>query len=317
MNCDTIDTILDERGSALLPQSQRQSVAAHIASCSRCADNWAAQEALAAETMGEPPADLWSRTLERAAGAREARAAVSRRAWLGAAGAAAAAAASVFAVTELVTTPAQNTNGGSADPAAAYEPLFDEGTHYFEVGRPAFGADFVDAAVGDKVAVQEFFMYLCFPCYSFEDELSSQEVNRHLELELVPAMFHDGARLHARAFYTAELLGKLDEMHAAFYDEIHVRGNSLSSREALAEFFARYGVGAATFDATFDSGDVDSRVRRAAALASEYGVTATPTIVVAGRYVTGPSIARADTLAVVEELVAAEAARRRPGGAAR
>ena len=128
-------------------------------------------------------------------------------------------------------------------------------------------------------------------------------------LEFVPAMFNEQARLHARAFYTAEALGKLGEIHQAFYDEIHMRGNPLSSRAALADFFARFGVDAATFDAAFDSSEVDARVRRAAALASEYDVTATPTLVVAGRYVTGPSFAGPDTLAVVEQLVAAEAER--------
>ena len=308
MNCDTIDSILDER-AALLPQPQRQSVAAHIAACSRCADAWAAHEALAAESMGEPPADLWTRVVKRAAEAREVRAVVSRRAWLGAAGLAAAVAAAVFVGRVLVMPPAESTSSSSAEPVAASAPRFQEGTHYFEVASPALGADFGDGVFGGKVAVQEFFMYLCFPCYSFENELVRFD---DLALERVPALFYGEAPLHARAFYTAEVLGKLDAMHAAFYDEVHERGNRLGSREALAEFFARYGVDAATFDAAFDSREVDARVRRAAALASEYDVTATPTLVVAGRYVTSPSFAGPDTLAVVEQLVAAEAERLRP-----
>ena len=93
-------------------------------------------------------------------------------------------------------------------------------------------------------------------------------------------------------------------MHAAFYDEIHVRGNRLSSREALAEFFARFGVDRATFDAAFDSGDVDARVQRAVALSREYGIDAVPSLVVAGRYVTNPGMAGPEVLAVVDQLVA-------------
>ena len=80
-----------------------------------------------------------------------------------------------------------------------------------------------------------------------------------MSLTRVPALFNAAASLQARAYYTAEALGKLDAMHAAFYEEIQERGNALASRAALAEFFSRFGVDAATFDATFDSGEVDAR----------------------------------------------------------
>jgi thiol:disulfide interchange protein DsbA len=142
-------------------------------------------------------------------------------------------------------------------------------------------------------------------------------------------MFRPEAQLQARAYYTAEVLGKLDVMHDAFYDEIHERGNPLASRAALADFFERFGVDAATFDATFDSSDVDERMRRAVALNREYGIIGTPTLVVAGRYSTNPERPSDATeresswttmLAIVDQLVAEarkcqhvcpEAARRR------
>jgi thiol:disulfide interchange protein DsbA len=136
-------------------------------------------------------------------------------------------------------------------------------------------------------------------------------------LTRVPVIFNAEAALHARAFYTAEALGKLDAMHVAFYDEIHVRGNRLTSRAALAELFARFDVDGATFDAVFDSGDVDARVQHAVALSREYGIQAVPAVVVAGRYVTNPTMAGpnaesaagwpARMLAVVDQLVADEA----------
>jgi thiol:disulfide interchange protein DsbA len=123
-------------------------------------------------------------------------------------------------------------------------------------------------------------------------------------LTRVPAIFNRQAELHARAFYAAEVLGKLDAMHAAFYDEIHVRNNRLASRPALAEFFARFGVDAATFDAAFDSTAVEARMQRAIALGREYAIQATPSLVVAGRYKANPSMAGPATIAVVEQLVA-------------
>jgi thiol:disulfide interchange protein DsbA len=119
-------------------------------------------------------------------------------------------------------------------------------------------------------------------------------------LTRVPSIFYPAAELHARAFYTAAALGKLDAMHAAFYEEIHVRGNRLDSDEALAALFARFGVDGATFARVFDSSEVDEDVRRAVELNRRYRVTATPTLVVAGRYSTRH-------LAVVDALVDAVA----------
>jgi protein-disulfide isomerase-like protein with CxxC motif len=101
-------------------------------------------------------------------------------------------------------------------------------------------------------------------------------------------------------------------MHNAFYDEIHERGNALASRTDLADFFERFGVDTATFDATFDSSKVDARMQRAAALNREYGITATPTLIVAERYAARPALAGPGVpiddvgkqmLAVVDQLV--------------
>jgi thiol:disulfide interchange protein DsbA len=208
---------------------------------------------------------------------------------------------------ELSSTPA---------PAVAASPLaaspFVAGRDYLVLN--AATARFAAAASG-KIEVTEFFMFLCFPCYSFEPELDRWEASAPSDVSLtrVPAMFNPRAELQARAYYTAEALGKLDTMQDAFFDEIHERGNALASRAALADFFQRFGVDAATFDATFDSSEVDARMQRAVALNREYGIVATPTVVVAGRYSTNPERGNDAAvgespwpamLAVVDQLVA-------------
>jgi thiol:disulfide interchange protein DsbA len=202
-------------------------------------------------------------------------------------------------------------DGSSPEPtlvAAQAPPRFVAGRDYDVLAVPL-----PSTADAEGVAVTEFFMFLCLPCYAFEPELMrwSAGASDQVALTRVPALFNREAALHARAFYTAEALGRLDTMHMAFYDEVHVRGNRLSSREALAEFFARFDVDGATFDAVFDSGDVDARVQRAVALTRAYGIDAVPALVVAGRYVTSPGMAGPSALAVVDQLVAEEALRRR------
>jgi thiol:disulfide interchange protein DsbA len=158
-----------------------------------------------------------------------------------------------------------------------------------------------------RVQVTEFFMWGCGPCFAFETELVRWETaaRERVEVVRVPVLFNPLAELHARAFYTAAALGKLDALHPLFYDELHTRGGALDSPAAIAELFARVGVDRRAFDEAFDSREVDAALERAAELSREYGVTATPTLIVGGRYATGPRFAGSleGMLAVVDDLV--------------
>ncbi len=296
MNCATIDTILDEHRTATLSPTERQSVAAHLAACARCTASWEANEALLRDDVCDPPPELLARVR------RIGETPPAPRRWRHASGALAAAAvvgaAVLLALRPWATAP-------EASPAAAAVPVAPAlvgGRGYDVLARPAA------AVTAGKIGVTEFFMYPCFHCFAFEDELTDWATRsaEHVALTRVPAIFNPQAELLARAFYTAEILGKGAAMHRAFYEEIHRRANPLSSREALAELFARFGVDAAAFAAVFDSPAVDARVREAAALGREYRISATPTLVVAGRYSTNPTVSQGRVLEVVEQLVAEE-----------
>ena len=305
MNCDAVAAILDDHRSERLDPAERQAATAHLGGCSLCAAEWAAQAALLGESMGEPAPDLYARVLRRAALAREP-AHVGRRGRLALAGLAAAAAIAAVAVSARIWIGVPDASGTAVLEVAAPRPdtaTFVAGRDYEVLSLPA------TTAPTDKIVVTEFFMYLCFPCYAFEPDLTSwhEAAAGYVELTRVPAVFNAEAELLARAFYAADALGKLDAMHAAFYDEIHARGNPLASREALTTFFARFDVEQATFAAVFDSSAIDAKVRQAVGLSREYGIRATPSLVVAGRYSTNPGLAGTQMLAVVDQLVAEEA----------
>src|SRR5690606_17094017 len=101
----------------------------------------------------------------------------------------------------------------------------------------------------DQVEVAEVFWYGCPHCYAFEPQLArwAEQRPEYVSFVRIPALWNPVLRTHARAFYTAEALGKLDEMHTALFTEIHENGNPLDTREALGAFFARFGVEAAEF----------------------------------------------------------------------
>jgi len=308
MNCATIDAILDEHRSARLDASERQAVAAHLRSCLRCSDGWAAYDALLGESMGQPPPELLARACSRVSQHRAPAGSGSRRSAAFVAAAAIAAVAVVAAITAISLTDAGSRGAALAPDLAATipadEPVFVAGRDYEVLSLPAAAA-----AALDPTSVVEFFTYPCFHCYTFEAELTAWAApQQHAALTRVPVVWNREAELHARAFYTARVLGKLDAMHVAFYEEMHARGNRLASIPALAEFFQRFGIDAATFNEAFNSREVDARVQRAVALGREYGVRATPSLVVGGRYRTNPSLAGTRLLALVDYLVAEAAA---------
>lgn len=164
----------------------------------------------------------------------------------------------------------------------------------------------------DQVEVCEVFWYGCPHCFNFDPLLESWRETQppHVSFVRVPAVWSPLLQLHARAFYTAEALGKGAEMHAEFFREIHERGNPLDSEAKLTEFFGRFGVEAAAFKTTFDSFAVHAKVQRADELNRRYRIQSVPTIVVNGKYTTGGGQVGSyeELLALVDELVAAERA---------
>ncbi len=182
---------------------------------------------------------------------------------------------------------------------------FTEGTHYESITpRQPTSTD------GDMIEVAEVFMYSCPHCLTFEPFV--EEWNRgnadYINFVRIPAAWNALAELHAQAFYTAEVLGKLEDMHSAFFQEFHANRNTLDTKDKLAELFARFGVDEDTFSSTFDSFAVQTRLQRAKDLVARYRVPETPSIVVNGRYLSRGELAQTyeNWFAIIDELAAVE-----------
>ena len=104
MNCETIDAILDEHRTARLDQPERQAVATHLGGCARCAEGWAAHDALLGESMGEPSPELIARAFRRVS-ERHAPARTGSRRSIALAAVAAVAAVGVIAATFTLSGP--------------------------------------------------------------------------------------------------------------------------------------------------------------------------------------------------------------------
>ena len=163
----------------------------------------------------------------------------------------------------------------------------------------------------DQVEVAEIFWYGCGHCYSFEPFLAKwqETAPSYINFVRIPAVWNDDLRMHARAFYTAQALDKLEELHTPLFRAMHVENKSLATEDELAAFFAQHGVEEEQFRDHFRSFDVvETKLRRADTLNRRYGVRNVPTVVINGKYVTNGEMAGGfeALIAVIEELAEAE-----------
>ncbi|MCZ8130118.1 MAG: thiol:disulfide interchange protein DsbA/DsbL [Steroidobacteraceae bacterium] len=172
-----------------------------------------------------------------------------------------------------------------------------------------------------KVEVLEMFWYGCGHCFHLDPFLEGwkkQSKPAFVEFTRVPVMWNDVTRAHARLFYTAEALGKLEQVHAAIFREIHVgadgRINPLVDRDpARTEqlhraFLKKHGVSDADFDRTYRSFAVDTKLQRAEQLTRRYRVQGVPLMIVAGKYTADAGTAGGEQplLALINDLANAE-----------
>jgi thiol:disulfide interchange protein DsbA len=138
----------------------------------------------------------------------------------------------------------------------------------------------------DKVEVIEFFWYGCPHCYDFEPIIESwaKKLPANVDFIRIPAAFSDLWAKHAKAFYVAQALGVIDQVHADFFDAVQNKRQKLETEEQLAAFFTAHGVKEADFREAYNSFLVDTKVRQAAVTPARYGVTGVPVLIVNGKY---------------------------------
>jgi thiol:disulfide interchange protein DsbA len=172
----------------------------------------------------------------------------------------------------------------AADAPAAAQ--WEEGKNYFPVDPPQ------PTATGDKVEVLEVFSYACPHCAHFQP--TAEEIRKSLPAGAVfvymPAVFNPSWEPYARAYYTAESLGVLDQTHQELFDALHRDHLPMRTIDDLATFYAEHGVDKAKFIAMSGSFEVESKLQRASQIVKADGVDGTPSIIVNGKYrVTGTS----------------------------
>ena len=166
--------------------------------------------------------------------------------------------------------------------------------------QPVVGRDYTlinppqPTTSGNKIEVLEFFWYGCIHCYHLESPLKAWLKRKPADVEFryVPAAFNSSWLPLARAFYALEAMGVAANYHDDIFSAIH-RNNQkalISDPRAMADWLGSKGLDKQKFLDTYNSFAVNGRTQRTTDVTRNYDIPGTPTLVVNGKYLTGPSM---------------------------
>ena len=165
-------------------------------------------------------------------------------------------------------------------------------------GAPVAGKDYevmkspqpVSEPAG-KVEVIEFFWYGCPHCYEFEPTVEAwvKKQGDKIEFKRIPVAFRDDFVPHSKLFYAVSALGISEKVTPAIFNAIHKQKNYLLTPQAQADFLSTQGIDKKKFMDAYNSFSVQGQVKQSAELLKSYNIDGVPTIVVQGKYKTGPA----------------------------
>jgi thiol:disulfide interchange protein DsbA len=193
-----------------------------------------------------------------------------------------------------------------------YVQALDEGIDY-AVLKPAQPTE-----TGEQVEVLEVFWYGCPHCWYLEPDLKKwvAAIPEGVAFRRMPAT---GPRWdpHARAYYAAESMGKLDVFHEALFKAMQVEKRRIMTEDDLVEFAGGIGIDSEEFRAAYNSFYVETRVKKAQEMGRRYGIDGVPAVIINGKFRTSPSQTGGQErmMEVLNALVAQEVAAKGSAGA--
>jgi len=163
------------------------------------------------------------------------------------------------------------------------------------------------ASPAGKVEVIEFFWYGCPHCNEFEPyiEAWAKKQGPDVVFKRVPVAFRDDFIPHSKMYHALDAFGVAEKVTPAVFNEIYVKKNYLLTPQAQADFLKTQGVDPKKYMDAYNSFSTQSAVQRDAKLLQDYKIDGVPTIVVQGKYETGPAMTNSlpDTTQVMDFLI--------------
>ncbi len=157
-----------------------------------------------------------------------------------------------------------------------------------------------------KIEVLEFFGYGCIHCANFEPALETWVKNLPADVKFkrVPAGFMTGGVDDIPIYYTLDAMGLIDKMQKKIFEAIFNDRVMIGHKPTFLKWLEKQGVDPAKYESVERSFSVQSKIMRGRGLASAYKITATPMMVVNGRFLVEQVSGSMPFLANIDRLVA-------------
>jgi len=183
------------------------------------------------------------------------------------------------------------------------------------LAAPTLGDEFdavaqtIPTSDAKKIEVMEIFWYGCSHCFQMETPLHAWLKNKPADVNFVrmPGLPNPSWAPMAKAYYTMEILGVSDKLHAKLFNAIHKQKslNPTKEKAAIDWITNNGGLDRAKVEETFKSFTVNTKLKRAAQVFRASGATGVPSLVVDGKYITSGTMAggNAKALQVVDYII--------------
>ena len=162
-----------------------------------------------------------------------------------------------------------------------------EGQQYLKLSTPLPGA----AAEGEVI---EFFSYTCPHCHAFEPMLGQWVARKPAKVQFrrVPVVINAIAKVTQKVYYALEAMGQVEALHAQVFNAVQGDLSKFQTIESAQAALVKMGVDGARFKQVAESFGVQSKCQQATNLAQAITSHGVPTLVINGRWVTSPTIAK-------------------------
>ena len=159
-----------------------------------------------------------------------------------------------------------------------------EGQNYVRLKNPQ------PVETGKNIEVIEFFSYGCPHCGELEPVLQTWLKSKPADVTFrrIPVMFQPRWESLARAFYTLEVLNEESKLSSDVFLAIHSKGAPLWNEKDFFDWAATKGLDRKKVEDVYKSFAVVGKVNRAKQLAGAYSIQSVPTLIVDGKFMTGP-----------------------------
>ena len=144
-----------------------------------------------------------------------------------------------------------------------------------------------------KIELIEFFWYGCPHCFVFDPTLNQwlHTLPADVSFRRLHVGFNGVIKLHQRLFFALEAMGKEAEVHARVFNAFHIERREVNDEAAVFALVGQLGIDPAAFKQAWSSFGVQSKCLQATRLSEDYRIDGVPTLGVAGRFTTSPSMA--------------------------